>query len=126
MTVDNGNKRCLSAVWLYLIGCIGSLSFNAIQFPAALLLGATFTVTGAGFIPHICFRTPQQKYYDWAQIYTDKIAPPHLKSQAQGLIFFVTFAMGLLLGNLFQDGLLTSFRNKLHSEFNTDGMLFGV
>ncbi|TVQ16120.1 MAG: MFS transporter [Bacteroidetes bacterium] len=33
------------------------------------------------------------------QIYTDKKAPEALRSQAQGLIFFVTFAMGLLAGN---------------------------
>jgi nucleoside transporter len=33
------------------------------------------------------------------QIYTDKKAPKALRSQAQGLIFFVTFAMGLLAGN---------------------------
>ena len=33
------------------------------------------------------------------QIYTDKKAPAELRSQAQGLIFFVTFAMGLLAGN---------------------------
>jgi len=33
------------------------------------------------------------------QIYTDKKAPVSLRSQAQGLIFFVTFAMGLLAGN---------------------------
>lgn len=38
-------------------------------------------------------------YHLGAQIYTDKVAPDHLKSQAQGLIFFITFAMGLLAGN---------------------------
>ena len=34
-----------------------------------------------------------------SQIYTDKKAPPYLQSQAQGLIFFVTFALGLFAGN---------------------------
>ncbi len=38
-------------------------------------------------------------YHVGAQIYTNKIAPDHLKSQAQGLIFFITFALGLLAGN---------------------------
>jgi nucleoside transporter len=33
------------------------------------------------------------------QIYTNKKAPATLQSQAQGLIFFVTFSPGLLLGN---------------------------
>jgi len=38
-------------------------------------------------------------YHLGAQIYTDQIAPDHLKSQAQGMIFFITFALGLLTGN---------------------------
>ncbi len=38
-------------------------------------------------------------YHLGAQIYTDQIAPDHLKAQAQGMIFFITFAMGLLAGN---------------------------
>jgi F0F1-type ATP synthase assembly protein I len=33
------------------------------------------------------------------QIYIDKKAPDHLKSQAQGFIFLVTFGAGLLVGN---------------------------
>ncbi|HSV88572.1 MAG TPA: MFS transporter [Bacteroidales bacterium] len=48
-------------------------------------------------------------YHIGAQIYTDKIAPPHLKSQAQGLIFFVTFAMGLLLGNFISGWVIDIF-----------------
>lgn len=38
-------------------------------------------------------------YHLGAQIYTDRVAPLALKSQAQGLIFFITFAVGLLIGN---------------------------
>lgn len=38
-------------------------------------------------------------YHLGAQIYTDRTAPDALKSQAQGLIFFITFAVGLLAGN---------------------------
>jgi hypothetical protein len=38
-------------------------------------------------------------YHLGSQIYTDKKAPAYLQSQAQGLIFFVTFALGLFTGN---------------------------
>jgi nucleoside transporter len=38
-------------------------------------------------------------YHLGSQIYTDKKAPAYLQSQAQGLIFFVTFALGLFVGN---------------------------
>ncbi len=38
-------------------------------------------------------------YHLGSQIYTDKKAPTSLRAQAQGMIFFVTFAMGLLAGN---------------------------
>lgn len=38
-------------------------------------------------------------YHLGSQIYTDKKAPAYLQSQAQGFIFFVTFALGLFAGN---------------------------
>jgi MFS family permease len=38
-------------------------------------------------------------FYVSGQIYIDKKAPAHLKSQAQGFIFLVTFGAGLLVGN---------------------------
>lgn len=37
-------------------------------------------------------------FYVGGQIYIDKKAPDHLKSQAQGFIFLVTFGAGLLVG----------------------------
>jgi nucleoside transporter len=40
-------------------------------------------------------------FYVGGQIYIDKKAPKHLKSQAQGFIFLVTFGLGLLAGNFF-------------------------
>lgn len=38
-------------------------------------------------------------FYVSGQIYIDKKAPAHLKSQAQGFIFLITFGAGLLTGN---------------------------
>jgi nucleoside transporter len=39
-------------------------------------------------------------FYVGGQIYINKRSPEHLKSQAQGFIFLVTFGLGLLVGNL--------------------------
>ncbi|HAJ99808.1 MAG TPA: MFS transporter [Bacteroidales bacterium] len=58
-------------------------------------------------------------YHIGAQIYTDKIAPAHLKSQAQGLIFFATFAVGLLSGNFINGWIIGAF-----SEVTPTGMLY--
>jgi nucleoside transporter len=52
-----------------------------------------------------------------AQIYTANKAPLHLKSQAQGLIFFVTFAIGLLTGNFISGWII-----EIHS-FPSDNVL---
>ena len=39
-------------------------------------------------------------FYISGQIYTDKIAPAHLKGQSQGFLFLVTYGVGLLAGNI--------------------------
>lgn len=59
-------------------------------------------------------------YHIGAQIYTDKVAPMHLKSQAQGLLFFVTFAMGLLVGNFVSGWIISLFSEQtaLGIEYN--------
>jgi nucleoside transporter len=43
------------------------------------------------------------------QIYTDRKAPDALKSQAQGLIFFISFAPGLLIGNFICGWIISLF-----------------
>jgi len=48
-------------------------------------------------------------YHIGAQMYTDRVAPIHLKSQAQGLLFFVTFAMGLFAGNFISGWIISIF-----------------
>lgn len=53
------------------------------------------------------------------QIYTDKKAPQALRSQAQGLIFFVTFAMGLLAGNFICGWIIRYF-----SVSSADGVIY--
>jgi nucleoside transporter len=58
-------------------------------------------------------------YHLGAQIYADKKAPLHLKSQAQGMLFFVTFAMGLLAGNFVCGWIITMF-----STVTPEGMVY--
>jgi hypothetical protein len=48
-------------------------------------------------------------FYVGGQIYIDKKAPEELKAQAQGFIFLVTFGAGLLVGNLIDGGIISSF-----------------
>jgi nucleoside transporter len=43
------------------------------------------------------------------QLYTDKVAPPDLRSTAQGFITFVTYGVGMLIGSLLSGGILDHF-----------------
>jgi len=43
------------------------------------------------------------------QLYTDQVAPPRLRSTAQGFITFVTYGVGMLIGSLLSGGVLDYF-----------------
>jgi nucleoside transporter len=43
------------------------------------------------------------------QLYTDQVAPQHLRSTAQGFITFVTYGVGMLIGSLLSGGVLDYF-----------------
>jgi nucleoside transporter len=43
------------------------------------------------------------------QLYTDQVAPPHLRSTAQGFITLVTYGIGMLIGSLMSGGFLDRF-----------------
>jgi nucleoside transporter len=49
-------------------------------------------------------------FYVGGQIYIDRKAPGHLKSQAQGFIFLVTFGAGLLLGNFISAKIIDMYK----------------
>lgn len=49
-------------------------------------------------------------FYVSGQIYIDKKAPAHLKSQAQGFIFLVTFGAGLLTGNFLSARIIDHYK----------------
>ena len=48
-------------------------------------------------------------FYLGGQIYIDQKAPADLKAQAQGFIFFVTFGLGLLVGNFISGQVIEHF-----------------
>ncbi len=52
-------------------------------------------------------------FYVGGQIYIDKKAPKHLKSQAQGFIFLITFGLGLLFGNFICAIIIEQFKTAL-------------
>ena len=43
------------------------------------------------------------------QLYTDQVAPPQLRSTAQGFITLVTYGIGMLIGSLLSGGILDAF-----------------
>jgi len=45
-------------------------------------------------------------FFVGGQVYVDKRAPKELKAQAQGLLFLITFGVGLLAGNFFNEWLI--------------------
>ena len=48
-------------------------------------------------------------FYLGGQIYIDRKAPPGLRAQGQGFIFFVTFGLGLLVGNFISGEIIRVF-----------------
>jgi len=54
-------------------------------------------------------------FYLGGQIYIDKKAPLELRSQAQGFIFFVTFGLGLLIGNFINGQLINIYSETIDS-----------
>jgi len=53
-------------------------------------------------------------FYLGGQIYIDQKAPTELKAQAQGFIFFVTFGLGLLVGNFISGQLIGHFSSTVN------------
>ena len=49
-------------------------------------------------------------FYVGGQVYTDTIAPKEMKARAQGLLFFLVWGVGFLIGTLFNGWLIDFFR----------------
>jgi nucleoside transporter len=58
------------------------------------------------------------------QLYTDLVAPPNLRSTAQGFITFVTYGVGMLIGSLLSGGALDYFSMTIGGEISRDWKAF--
>jgi nucleoside transporter len=52
------------------------------------------------------------------QVYTDKVVPQKFKAQAQGFLSFVTWGVGILIGNLICSWLTNHFRVDNHADWS--------
>lgn len=59
-------------------------------------------------------------FFVGGQVYIRKKAPEELNAQAQGLIFLVTFGLGLLVGNFISGELITMFTGTIGGEMVVD------
>ncbi|MDR2231732.1 MAG: MFS transporter [Tannerella sp.] len=55
------------------------------------------------------------------QVYTDKVVPHEFKAQAQGFLAFITWGVGILLGNMICGWLMNNFKVDNHADW---GLLF--
>lgn len=68
--------------------------------------GALFWMVIVGLVLHgICY----DFFFVAGQIYTDKFAPAHVRSSAQGLITMATYGVGLLIGSLLSGPIVDAF-----------------
>ena len=50
-------------------------------------------------------------FYVGGQVYTDQVAPKEMKARAQGLLFFLVWGIGFLIGTLWNGWLIDMFRD---------------
>ena len=50
-------------------------------------------------------------FYVGGQVYTDQVAPREMKARAQGLLFFLVWGIGFLIGTLWNGWLIDLFRD---------------
>lgn len=58
------------------------------------------------------------------QLYTDQVAPAHLRSTAQGFITFLTYGVGQLIGSLLSGGVLDRFTTTVNGVTTKDWAAF--
>jgi len=73
---------------------------------AAFVLGGTYDMNSLYFVGILVHGIIFGFFYVGGQIYIDRKAPKEMKAQAQGLIFLVSFGVGLLIGNFVNGALL--------------------
>ena len=87
--------------WTIMVG-VAALVVRYGAFSLGVHLGMDALYFAAIFVHGIIFGC----LYVGAQIYVDRKAPKEMKAQAQGLMFLLSFGVGLLIGNFINGGLL--------------------
>ena len=86
----------------------------------------TGVVTGQQWMYYLGI-LPHALIFGWffigGQVYTDKIVPQEFKAQAQGLLSFVTWGVGIFVGNLICNWLTNTFRINDHADWS---LLFAI
>ena len=113
--VNAAGKMTLGQVSEVLMMLAMPFIFRALSLKSILLLGlaswaARYTLLaygnagdlmwmfyGAILLHGICY----DFFFMTGQIYTDQVAPQHLRGTAQGLVMFLTYGVGMFLGSLF-------------------------
>lgn len=113
--------------WLFLIGGIGSYVFYQIHFPAALLIGGTFSVSAALMLSKKEFHKPSQQFYNVAQIGMGAVIGTSFTQESMAvvqtlvgpmllltvLILTTSTLLGFLFSKLFKWDFLTGFMSVL-------------
>lgn len=117
----------LSWLWLFAVGSLGSYLFKLIYFPAALLLGAMFFVSGLSLLSKKPFQRPPSLYYDVAQIGMGAVIGISFTKESMmtisgligpialitALIMVMSLLLGLIFSKLFKWDFLTGFMSAL-------------
>lgn len=77
---------------------------------AAFYLGAETNMQAFYYVGIIVHGLIFGLFYVGGQVYTDNVAPEGMKATAQGLLFFLVWGIGFLIGTLFNGWLIHTFR----------------
>ncbi|HBK28441.1 MAG TPA: MFS transporter [Parabacteroides sp.] len=76
----------------------------------AFFLGAETSIQAFYYVGIIVHGLIFGLFYVGGQVYTDNVAPEGMKATAQGLLFFLIWGVGFLIGTLFNGWLIDTFR----------------
>ena len=76
----------------------------------AFFLGAETSIQAFYYVGIIVHGLIFGLFYVGGQVYTDNVAPEGMKATAQGLLFFLVWGVGFLIGTLFNGWLIDTFR----------------
>ncbi len=120
-------------LWLFVVGLVGALLFKWLRLPAALLLGATFSVSATQLIIKTPFKTPPKRIYDMAQIGMGAVIGTSFTLESMkvvatlwmplmmmtGLIISSSLLIAYMFGKLFKLDFLTSLMSVLPGGLST-------